>query len=79
MKLRCDTFFQFFLELFNFLLKLAQQCVLGVLVNSGLILNIFGTVGVTESTDGLVVVVICGADVCTLQSNIKSIIPSAVL
>ena len=72
MKLMCGTFFQFFLELFNFLLKLAQQCILGVHINSGLILDIFGTVSITESADGFIVVVICWADVCTLQSNRSS-------
>lgn len=66
--MRC-TFFQFFLEIFNFLLKLTQQCILGVLINPGLILDVFGTVGVTECTDGFIVVVICWADVCTLQNK----------
>ena len=49
---------QLLLELLNLLLILPEQRVLGVLVNLGLVLDLFGTVGVAQRAEGLVVVVV---------------------
>lgn len=61
------TFFQFFLKLFNFLLELAEHSILGILINPGLVLYVLGSVCIPESADGLIVVVVCWSDVCTLR------------
>lgn len=61
------TFFQLFLKLFNFFLELAEHSILGILINPGLVLYVLGSVCIPESADGLIVVVVCWSDVCTLQ------------
>ena len=64
-----STFLQLLLELFDLLLELAQQCVLWVLVDAGLVLDVLGPVGIPQRTDGLVIVVICRPDVGTLADT----------
>lgn len=61
------TFFQFFLKLFNFFLKLAEQSILGIFINPGLVLYVLGSVCIPESADSLIVVVVCRSNVCTLR------------
>lgn len=61
------TFFQFFLKLFNFFLELAEHSILGILINPGLVLYVLGSVCISESADGLIIVVVCWSNVCTLQ------------
>lgn len=63
------TFLQLFLELFDLLLKLAQECVFGVFIYSRFILDVLRTVSVAQGADGLVVVVVCWSDVCTLKKK----------
>lgn len=60
------TFFQFFLKLFNFFLELAEHSILGILINPGLVLYVLGSVCIPESADGLIVVIVCWSNVCTL-------------
>lgn len=61
------TFFQLFLKLFNFFLELAEHSILGILINPSLVLYVLGSVCIPESADGLIVVVVCWSNVCTLQ------------
>lgn len=60
------TFFQFFLQVLDLLLKLPQQSVLGILVDSGLVLDVFSSVSVAQGANGLIVVVVCRPYVGTL-------------
>ena len=65
------TFLQLLLEVLDLLLELPQQCVLGVLVDAGLVLDVLGAVGVAQCADGLVVIVVRRADVRTLAAEKK--------
>lgn len=60
------TFFQFFFQVLYLLLKLSQQSVLGIFVDSGFVLDVFSSVSVAQGANGLIVVVVCRAYVCTL-------------
>lgn len=51
------------LELADFLLVLAKKGIFGVFVDAWLVLNVLGATGVSECVNGLVVVVVSGADV----------------
>lgn len=61
------AFLQLFLELFNFLLKLAEQCILWIFINSSFVFDVLGPVGISQSADCLIIVVVCWANVCTLR------------
>lgn len=61
------TFLQFFLELIDLLLKLAQHGVFRVFIDSGLIPDVLCTVSIAQGADGLVVIVICWSNVCALK------------
>lgn len=60
------TFFQFLFQLLDLFLKLPQQSILWILVDSGFVLDVFSPVSVAQGTDGLIVVVVRRADICTL-------------
>lgn len=60
------TFFKFLFQVLDLLLKLPQQSVLGVLVDSGLVLDVFSSVSVAQGANGLVIVVVCRAYVGAL-------------
>lgn len=53
---------QHILEFADLLLVLPEHGVLGVLVDLGFVLDVFGTVGVAEGTQRLVVVVVSGTE-----------------
>lgn len=67
------TFLQLFSEFFDLLLELSQQSVLWILIDLGFVLDILSSVGIAESTNGLIVVVISWSYVGNLkfQINIK--------
>lgn len=65
------TFLQLFTEFFDLLLELSQQCVLWILIDLGLVLDILSSVGVAESTNGLIVVVISWSYVGNLKFQIN--------
>ena len=53
-------------QAFDLILQFAKEGIFGVFVDLGLVANVFGSVGVPECADGLVVVVICRSNVGTL-------------
>lgn len=65
------TFLQLFFKLFNFFLKLTEQGILGIFINSGLILDVFGTVGISECADSLIIIIVCRTNICTLLHKKK--------
>lgn len=65
------TFLQFLLKLLNLLLKLAQQSILRILIDPGFVLDVFSPIGVAKGTDGLIIVIVCRAYICTLVRRSK--------
>lgn len=61
------TFVQLFTEFFDLLLELSQQCVLWILIDLGFVLDILSSVGIAESANGLIVVVISWSYVGNLK------------
>lgn len=61
------TLLQFFLKLLNFFLKLAKQGIFRVFIDSSLVLDVLGTVGISQSANSFIIIVVCRANVCTLR------------
>lgn len=60
------TFLKLFLQLFDFFLKLAEQSILWVLIDSRFVFNVLGAVGIPQGADSFIIIIICWPNICTL-------------
>lgn len=54
-------------QLLDFFLELTQEGILGVFVDSGVVFNRLGAVRISQGANGLIVVIVGGANVCDLR------------
>jgi hypothetical protein len=59
--------FQLSLELLDFIFEFTKKGILGILINSGSVANVLGSVCIAEGAEGFFKVVICWPDVRNLK------------